>query len=81
MHSGKAHYRGARIFSCASPFKPNNRLLRVKACIAQQQRVIVEPERTGSDCAEAKHLLEGFLLLQQSREEDRARILDELEST
>ena len=48
------------------------------AFIAQQQRVIVESERDGRDCAEAMRLLETFLLLQRSREEDRARILDEL---
>ena len=48
------------------------------AFIAQQQRVIVESERDGRDCAAAMRLLETFLLLQQSRKEDRARILDEL---
>jgi hypothetical protein len=50
-----------------------------KAFIAQQQRLIVESER--DDCqgvAETMRLLEAFLVLQRSREEARARILDEL---
>jgi len=49
-----------------------------KAFIAKQQRLIVESERDGQDTAESMLLLEAFLLLQQSREDDRARILDEL---
>jgi len=49
-----------------------------KAFIAKQQRLIVESERDGYDTAETMRLLETFLLLQQSRELDRARILDEL---
>ncbi|MGH8612753.1 MAG: hypothetical protein ACREYF_12165 [Gammaproteobacteria bacterium] len=49
-----------------------------KAFIAKQQRPIVESERDGQDTAESMRLLEAFLLLQQSREDDRARILDEL---
>ena len=49
-----------------------------KAFIAKQQRLIVESERDGQDTAESMRLLEAFLLLQRSREEDRARILDEL---
>jgi hypothetical protein len=49
-----------------------------KAFIAKQQRLIVESERDGQDTAESMRLLEAFLLLQQSREDDRARILDEL---
>ena len=49
-----------------------------KAFIAKQQRLIVESERDGQDSAESMRLLEAFLLLQQSREDDRARILDEL---
>jgi hypothetical protein len=50
-----------------------------KAFIAKQQRLIVESERDGCrDTAETMCLLEAFLLLQRSREEDRARILDEL---
>jgi hypothetical protein len=50
-----------------------------KAFIAKQQRLIVESERNDcQDVAQAMHLLEAFLVLQRSREEDRARILDEL---
>ena len=50
-----------------------------KAFIAEQQRLIVELERDDChDTAETMRLLEAFLLLQRSREEDRARILDEL---
>ncbi|MGZ8409015.1 MAG: hypothetical protein ACXWVS_03660 [Hyphomicrobium sp.] len=49
-----------------------------KAFIAKQQQLIVESERDGYDTAETMRLLETFLLLQQSRELDRARILDEL---
>ena len=48
------------------------------ALIAQQQRAIVESERDGRDCAAAMRLLETLLLLRQTREEERARILDEL---
>ena len=50
-----------------------------KAFIAKQQRLIVESER--DDCQnvdETLRLLEAFLVHQRSREEDRARILDEL---
>jgi hypothetical protein len=47
--------------------------------IAKQQRLIVESERDDcQDVAQAMRLLEAFLVLQQSREEHRARILDEL---
>jgi hypothetical protein len=50
-----------------------------KAFIAKQQRTIVESERDGcQDVAQAMRLLEAFLVLQRSREEHRARILDEL---
>jgi hypothetical protein len=50
-----------------------------KAFIANQQRMIVESERDGcQDVAQAMRLLEEFLVLQRSREEHRARILDEL---
>jgi hypothetical protein len=50
-----------------------------KAFIAKQQRLIVESERDDChDVAETMRLLEAFLVLQRSREEDRARILDEL---
>ena len=50
-----------------------------KAFIAKQQQLIVELERDDChDTAETMRLLEAFLVLQRSREEDRARILDEL---
>ena len=49
-----------------------------KAFIAQQQRLIVESERDGQDASETMRLLEKFLMLQQSREENRAKIVDEL---
>ena len=50
-----------------------------KAFIAEQQRLIVESERDGChDTEETMRLLEAILVLQQSREDDRARILDEL---
>ena len=50
-----------------------------KAFIAKQQRLIVELERDDcQDVAETMRLLEAFLVLQRSREEDRAKILDEL---
>jgi len=53
-----------------------------KAFVAEQQREIVESEREGHDCVKALHRLEAFLLIHQSRLEDRAKILDELfEST
>jgi hypothetical protein len=50
-----------------------------KAFIAKQQRLIIESERDDcQDVAETMRLLEAFLVRQRSREEDRARILDEL---
>ena len=50
-----------------------------KAFIAKQQRLIVESERDGGhDTAGTMRLLKAFVLLQRSREEERARILDEL---
>jgi hypothetical protein len=50
-----------------------------KAFITKQQRLIVESERDDcQDVAETMRLLEAFLVVQRSREEDRARILDEL---
>ena len=53
-----------------------------KAFVAEQRRMIVESEREGYDCAKAIRRLEFCILIQQSREEDRAKILDELfEST
>jgi hypothetical protein len=49
-----------------------------KAFIVQQQRLIVQSERDGQDAAETIRLLDKLLVLQQSREQERARILDEL---
>lgn len=49
-----------------------------KAFIAQQQRLIVESERDGQDVAEIIRVLEKFLTIQQSREQERVRILDEI---
>ena len=52
-----------------------------RAFIAQQQRLIVEAERDGDDAAETFRVLEKFLILQQSREQERARILDAISET
>jgi len=49
-----------------------------RAFIAQQQRLIVESERDGQFSAETMRVLERFLILQQLREQKRARILDEI---
>ena len=49
-----------------------------KAFIAQQQRLIVQSERDGQDTAETIRSLDKLLLLQQSREQERAKILDEI---
>ena len=49
-----------------------------KGFIAQHHWLIVQSERDGQDAAEAIRLLDKLLLLQQSREQERARILDEL---
>jgi hypothetical protein len=50
-----------------------------KSFIAKQQRLIVESERDDcQDVAETMRRLEAFLVVQRLREEDRARILDEL---
>jgi len=49
-----------------------------RAFIAQQQRLIVESERDGQFSAETIRVLEKFLILQQLREQERARILDEI---
>src|SRR6185312_10305017 len=49
-----------------------------KAFVARQQRLIVESERDGQDAAETIRLLDKFLLLQQLREQERAKILDEM---
>ena len=49
-----------------------------KAFVARQQRLIVESERDGQDAAETIGLLDKFLLLQQLREQERAKILDEI---
>lgn len=48
------------------------------AFVARQQRLIVESERDGQDAAETIRLLDKFLLLQQLREQERAKILDEI---
>ena len=52
-----------------------------RSFIAQQQRLIVEAERDGDDAAETFRVLEKFLILQQSREQERARILDAISET
>ena len=52
-----------------------------RAFIAQQQRLIVEAERDGDDAAETFRVLEKFLILQQTREQERARILDAISET
>jgi hypothetical protein len=50
-----------------------------RALIAQQERLIVVLERDGQgDPAETIRVLEKFLILQQSREQERARVLDEI---
>ena len=49
-----------------------------KAFVARQQRLIVELERDGQDAAETIRLLDKFLLLQQLREQERAKIFDEI---
>ena len=52
-----------------------------RAFIAQQQRLIVEAERDGDDAAETFRVLEKFLILQQTREQEHARILDAISET
>jgi hypothetical protein len=52
-----------------------------RALIAQQQRLIVEAERDGEDATGTFRVLEKFLILQQSREQERARILDAISET
>ena len=49
-----------------------------KALVARQQRLIVESERDGQDVVETIRLLNKFLLLQQLREQERAKIFDEI---
>jgi hypothetical protein len=49
-----------------------------KAFVARQQRLIVESERDGQDAAQPIRLLDKLLLLQQLREQERAKILDEI---
>lgn len=49
-----------------------------KAFVARQQRLIVESERDGQETAETIRLLDKLLLLQQAREQERAKILDEI---
>ena len=64
-------------FSCGSLLRPKD-VAESKGFIAQHQRLIVQSERDGQDAAETIRLLDKLLLLQQSREQERARILDEL---
>jgi hypothetical protein len=52
-----------------------------RAFIAQQQRLIVEAERDGEDATGTFRVLEKFLILQQSREQERAKILDAISET
>ena len=52
-----------------------------RAFIAQQQRLIVEAERDGDDAAETFRVLEKFLIVQQTREQERARVLDAISET
>jgi hypothetical protein len=52
-----------------------------RAFIAQQQRLLVEAERDGEDATGTFRVLEKFLILQQSREQERARILDAISET
>ena len=52
-----------------------------RAFIAQQRRLIVEAERDGEDSTGTFRVLEKFLILQQSREQERARILDAISET
>jgi hypothetical protein len=49
-----------------------------KALVARQKRLIVESEREGQDAAETFRLLDKLLLLQQKREQERAKIFDEI---
>jgi hypothetical protein len=52
-----------------------------RAFIAQQQRLIVEAERDGEDATGTFRVLEKFLILQQTREQERARVLDAISET
>ena len=52
-----------------------------RAFIAQQQRLIVEAERDGEDATGTFRVLEKFLIVQQTREQERARILDAISET
>jgi hypothetical protein len=49
-----------------------------KTFVARQQQLIVESERDGQETAETIRLLDKLLLVQQARELERARILDEI---
>ena len=51
---------------------------REQGFVARQQRLIVESERDGQDPAETIRSLRQFLLLQQLREQERAKIFDEI---
>ena len=65
---------GDRKVGCPRPCEHSH------ACVeCGEQRLIVKSERDDChDTAETMRLLEAFLVLQRSREEDRAKILDEL---
>ena len=52
-----------------------------RAFIAQQQRLIVEAERDGEDATGTFRVLEKFLIVQQTREQERARVLDAISET
>jgi hypothetical protein len=58
--------------------RAEHRVAAVKAQIAKQRRLIAEFERDGEDATEAMRLIESFVLLQRWREDDRAKILDQL---
>ena len=74
---GDAAHGQGNSFATARPSRQG--VAEGKAFIAEQQRLIVELERDDChDTAETMRLLEAFLVLQRSREEDRAKILDEL---
>ena len=58
--------------------KAEHRVAAVKVQIAKQLQLIVEFEREGEDATEAIRLIEGFVVLQRWREEERAKILEQL---
>ena len=77
MHSAGAQHMD-REFLLRQLIQAEQDVAESKAFVAEQQREIVELEREGHDCAKAIRRREAFLLIQQAREEDRAKILDEL---